>query len=417
MKALIIDPGLRSAGGHHMNAALRLRAELATLAVETICLGSAYAEPEVVRAVDCAPCFTRSVYGRSYASPDEFASGVEQTERELATATAPEGLAADLLVLPCCDQVLALSIAQQVRRQRFRPPPHLLLWLLYPPRFRPASDSQANAGAEDECRKAFELLLRSVGSMRLRAFCETAALADHYRALLSFEIGVMRGPGLDRRRPTSFRAQRTHPTVVCIGYANRAKGYGLLPRAVAAVLERHRDVRFLIHGVSQGSDAEDQAVVFEQLADLGPRVSVRRDVLSDNAYARLLAEADLLLLPYDPHVYRTRGSGIFSEAEQLGIPVIAPATCAFAQPAFDAGWAVAIPHCDVDGVAEAVLAALADRHGLTDRARAVADKSEDRLPRLLRETVAAATVRPRVGRRLGLLQPLREQIGRTFRGR
>jgi glycosyltransferase involved in cell wall biosynthesis len=418
MKALIVDPGLRSAGGHHTAAALRLKAELARLGVDTTCLASAYAEPDVVQALGCVPCFSRSVYGRNYQSPIEFASGVEQTERELAVATAASGLAADLLVLPCCDQMLAQAVAKQLRRRRLGQPPHVLAWVLYPPRFRRPAEPQAGADVEAECREAFGLLLRAVGRTRLRVFCETAALADHYRRLLSLEVDVMSGPGLALHRadsPADYSSP--HPTVVCLGYANRAKGYGLLPQAVASVLERHRDVRFLIHGVTQGTDAADEARVFEQLAELGPHVSVRQDVLGRDEYESWLAAADFLLLPYDPDVYRARGSGIFSEAARLGIPVIAPDACAFAQPAFDSGWAVPIARYDAGGVAEAILAALADRQALTDRARTAAAQYEDRLPRLLREAIAAATVAPRVGRRRGLLQPLREQIDRALRGR
>jgi glycosyltransferase involved in cell wall biosynthesis len=418
MKALIIDPGLRSAGGHHLTAALRLKAELAQLGVDTTCLASAYVEPDVVRALGCAPCFSRSVYGRGYESSAEFVSGVEQTERELVAAMKGNGPVADLLVLPCCDQVLAQAVAQQLRHRRHRQPPHMLAWVLYPPRFRRPSEPHGGADVEAECREAFGLLRRSVGSTRLRVFCETAALADDYRRLLSFEVDVMSGPGLALPRidsPSDPRSSR--PTIVCLGYANRAKGYGLLPRAVASVLERHSDARFLIHGISQGSDAADDARVFERLADLGPRVDVRLDVLSRHEYESLLAAADFLLLPYDPDVYRTRGSGIFSEAARLGIPVIAPEACAFAQPAFDGGWAVPIARYDAGGVAEAILAALADRQALTERARAAAAQCEDRLPRLLRETIAAATVAARVGRRRGLFQPLREQFDRALRGR
>jgi glycosyltransferase involved in cell wall biosynthesis len=391
MKALIVDPGLRSAGGHHLNAALRLKAELAGLQVATTCLASAYAEPAVVEAVGCTSCFTRSLYGRHYDSPAEFASGVEQMQRELAAATGPRGIAADLLVLPCADQMLALALARQLGRRRLRPPVHVVLWLLYPPHFRRPCDPEPLSAVETECREAFGQLVHAVGHARLRAFCETAALADEYRTLLSLDVGVMPGPGLVRAQPTRTpgRASRP-PTIACLGYANRAKGYGLLPGAVASVLARHPDVRFAIHGISEGSDAEDRAALFDQLARLGPRVSVCRDALGREAYEDRLAEADFLLLPYDPAVYRARGSGIFSEAHRLGIPVIAPAACAFSRPALDAGWGVPIERYDAGGVAEAVLAALADRQGLAERARVAASQCQDQLPRLLEQAVRAA---------------------------
>ena len=64
MRALIIDPALRSRGGHHYNAVRRLQDELSKLRIGFSCLGSAYADSDVVRELGCIPSFTRSVYGR-----------------------------------------------------------------------------------------------------------------------------------------------------------------------------------------------------------------------------------------------------------------------------------------------------------------------------------------------------------------
>src|SRR5919108_5877049 len=79
MKALIIDPAVHSLGGHHFTAVQRLQGELAGLGVAAPCLGSAYADRRVVDELSCAPTFSRSVYGRSYAAAAEFADSVEET--------------------------------------------------------------------------------------------------------------------------------------------------------------------------------------------------------------------------------------------------------------------------------------------------------------------------------------------------
>jgi len=112
------------------------------------------------------------------------------------------------------------------------------------------------------------------------------------------------------------------------------------------------------------------------------RVVVSQDVLKPADYAAWLQEADLVLLPYDPLAYGSRGSGVFTEARRLGIPVIATAGCAFARPAFDGGWGVAITDYCSEGVAKAVLAALAGLDDLTLRA-ATAEPEQDRLPAAL----------------------------------
>jgi hypothetical protein len=194
MKALIIDPAVHSLGGHHFNAVQRLQGELAGLGVAAPCLGSAYADRPVVEQLACTPIFTRSVYGRLYATPGEFADSVEETGRQLAEAMRRSGMP-DLIILPCCDQVSAMALARQLRRSWSRP--RVLLWLLYGPHHLKTPDDPAAAGLVGEARTAFAELAASAGT--IEAYCETPAMADFYRNLVPFAVGVMAGPGLPAR--------------------------------------------------------------------------------------------------------------------------------------------------------------------------------------------------------------------------
>ena len=399
MKALIIDPAVHSPGGHHFQAVQRLQRELAGLGVAAPCLGSAYADRRVVEELSCAPTFNRSVYGRSYATPAEFADGVEETGRQLAEGMHRSGVP-DLIILPCCDQVLAMALAQQLRRSWLRPRPRILLWLLYGTHHLKAPDDAAAAGLDGETRAAFtELAANAAG---VEAYCETPAMADFYRSLVPFEVGIMAGPGLPVRARAA-KAAGGPPVVSCIGFANRAKGYRLLPQALPHVLDRHRDVRFMVHGIVKGSDAEADQPMFDRLAALGEHVQVRHEVLSPDEYTAWLAEADLLLLPYDPDVYRRRGSGVFSDALHVGIPVVAPKECAFARPAFDDGWGVAMKDYDGHSLGGAVLEALDRLPQLNARAAAAAGRTRDDLGRVLSASVKA--LRP--ARLAGLLRRFR----------
>jgi glycosyltransferase involved in cell wall biosynthesis len=398
MKALIIDPAVHSLGGHHFNAVQRLQGELAGLGMTAPCLGSAYADRRVVDGLACAPTFSRSVYGRSYATPAEFADGVEETGRQLAEAMSRSGTP-DLIVLPCCDQVLALALARQLRRSWPWRRPRLLLWLLYGPHHLKTPDDPASARLHPEARAAFAELAANAGG--IAAYCETSAMAEFYRGLVPFEIGVMPGPGL----PARARAARPAggpPVVSCIGFANRAKGYRLLPQALPHILDRHRDVKFMIHGIVKGSDAELDQPMFDRLAELDRRVQVRREVLTSGEYLDGLAEADLLLLPYDPDVYSRRGSGVFTDAHRVGIPVVAPKDCAFARPAFDDGWGVAMRAYDSTSLGIAVLEALDRLPDLGVRAAQAAGRVRDDLGHVLRGSVEALA-----GRSAGLAGLLR----------
>jgi glycosyltransferase involved in cell wall biosynthesis len=393
MKALIIDPAVHSLGGHHFNAVQRLQGELSALGVAAPCLGSAQADRRVVEELACVPTFSRSVYGRSYATPTEFADGVEETTRQLAEAMHRSGTP-DLIILPCCDQVLAMALARRLRRSWARPRPRILLWLLYGPHHLAMPDGPAAAGPNREARAAFAELAANAGGVE--AYCETSAMADFYRGLVPFEVGVMPGPGLAARARTAKVAGGS-PVVSCIGFANRAKGYRLLPQAVPPVLARHRHVRFMIHGVVKGSDAAADQPMFDRLAELDERVQVQPGILPPNEYLAWLAEADLLLLPYDPDVYGWRGSGVFADAHRVGIPVVAPQECAFARPAFDDGWGVAMREYDGKSLAIAVLEALDRLPELSAHAAHAARRARDDLGRVL-----GATVKSLAGRQLGL---------------
>lgn len=409
VKALIIDPAVHSQGGHHYNAVLRLQAELAKRGFAAPCLGSAYADAQVVRDLACTPTFTRSVYGRTYASPQEFAGSVEETSRNLAQGLARHGRKADLLILPCCDQVLAASIARTFARRRLRAAPHLLLWLLYAPHHLLPTDDPRALALGTECRDAFSALTASLGTTeRLHVHSETEQMAGFYRALLGLEVATAPGPGLvlPARHARPSAAGRP-PTVLCIGFANRPKGYRLLPDAIATVLHRRRDVRFMVHGIVKGSDAEGDQAIFDELSALGDRVAVRQDVLSDQDYATLLTEADLLLLPYDPAVYLTRGSGVFTDARKVGLPVVATGACAFARPAFAEGWGVAITDYGPAGVAAAVLTALERLDDLSSRAARIAGRQADGLGAILDAVIAAV----RAQRNRGLAGIVRRLAG------
>jgi glycosyltransferase involved in cell wall biosynthesis len=377
MKALVIDPALHSMGGHHYNAVLRLKTELSKLGVGYACLASSFADGDVVQGLGATPCFTRSVYGRTGWTHHDFVESVAQARRQLSWGWRRQGRSADLLILPCCDQVLALALARHLQRPRRAPAPYVILWLLYAPHYRKPMDDPDVTDLRDEYREAFAMLRAAIGNdEKITVYCETPAMAEAYRAVIGLEIGVAPGPNLiSADDAIGERDHDRFPTVVCIGFANEPKGYGLLPGAVERILQARPDVRFLIHGVVRGSDAEADASLFDGLPKTGSRVTVSNEVLPHETYLSWLRQADLVLLPYDGEVYKTRGSGVFNEARSIGIPIVATQGCDFARPAFEDGWGTEIAERSSKGVAQAVLSALDQIADLTARARDAAARA------------------------------------------
>lgn len=98
-------------------------------------------------------------------------------------------------------------------------------------------------------------------------------------------------------------------------------------------------------------------------------VEIVDGVLEADSYARRLAEADVLLLPYDPEIYNLRGSGILTEGVSRGAIILTRAGTAMEDAASDG---VVLTYETPDDVV-AVLKGLIDRLGETlGRAREMA---------------------------------------------
>lgn len=390
-RALIVDPAIHSMGGHHYTAMLRLSSDLDGLSIPHICLGARSAEEEVCAAFDLRRCFSESIYGRSDWTRVEFHRRAQSMARDLARAVRWQWPRPDLLVLPSCDQVLALGLAKALARSAVRWRPRVVLWLLFPPDERGLGAHETDGALLDEYREAFRALKASIGDpARLHVYCETRELATAYADVTEMQVGVQAGPSMITRRRDSRATLPDEPVVACVGHANEAKGYRLLPEAIELALRSNTRVRFMIHGTTSNRDVTRDPETFAALRAMGARVDLKTGVLSPGDYEEHLRSADLLLLPYDPQVYRSRGSGVFNEATLLGKPTIVTAGCGFAEAAFAEGRSVAIENFDSVAIARGILQAVERLESLSSNARAFADKpGADSFVQLLRQFTPA----------------------------
>jgi glycosyltransferase involved in cell wall biosynthesis len=187
----------------------------------------------------------------------------------------------------------------------------------------------------------------NVVGRRVFLYAETAALAAHLESwnLVPFEVlgnpvpkGFLkvsaRSDAGDARRPL---------TIVFPGQARAEKGYVRLPAIVAGLQARDdvtRPVRFVLQssfgrydtGGSVRRRDRDRGAAREALrAFPDSLVQVVDRALTNEEYFALIADADVLLLPYDAEVYRTRPSMIVSEAALFGKPVVVTAGTTLAE--------------------------------------------------------------------------------------
>lgn len=266
------------------------------------------------------------------------------------------------------------------------------MWLLFPPDQRGLGAHEPDGALRDEYREAFRALKTSIGNpARLHVYCETEELATAYADVTEVQVGVQAGPSMIARRRDIRPTRLDEPVVACVGHANEAKGYRLLPEAIALALRSNARIRFMIHGTTSNRDVTQDPETFAALRAMGPRVDLKTGVLSPGDYEEHLQSADLLLLPYDPQIYRSRGSGVFNEATLLGKPTIVTAGCGFAKAAFAEGRSVAIENFDSAAIAEGILQAVEQLESLSSKARAFSDNSGiDGIAQLLRRFTPTA---------------------------
>jgi glycosyltransferase involved in cell wall biosynthesis len=383
MTVVVLDPALHSMGGHHHSAYLRLGQELRARSVRYRYLTSGRADRHLRLDRQVRPTFSRCVYGRTSWTHAQFLDDVETTIGELKKGLSWGAQSAEVFIVPCADQVLTLALARHIANLDRRWAPQVLMWLLYGPHCKRSLHDPETGRVAYEYEGALSALAQAVRRPTdLSLVCETQPMASYYSAMTGLKVGVFSGPGLRLEIPSQPPPAGV-PTILCVGHANAAKGYGLLSRAISSVLARGLEVRFLVHGSTHDSDDRDAISTMEdlqRLASVTPGLTVSTEVLSPACYEGWIAQADLVLMPYDPAIYGpSRGSGVLSDAERTGVPGIAPRHCGFATDGIAAGRIAAIESYDSNGIADAIVDAVSRLPLMKSRARMFALQMNDHL--------------------------------------
>lgn len=164
----------------------------------------------------------------------------------------------------------------------------------------------------DHLTMLYGQLLRTKASTLPIPFDQAAML----RALAS--VAGEEGGGDKKKRPL---------TLVYIGDAREEKGYPLLPEMARQLWESHfRTGQLRLLAQSNFNIAGGEASVPEARQRLqqlpSPEVRLLTAALDTEAYYRLLAAADIVLIPYDPERYQARSSGILVQAQCAGKVVV-----------------------------------------------------------------------------------------------
>lgn len=401
IKVLLLDPALKSNAGHHITAARRLILATQRIGAKTNILCSVRVRKQIREEFSAIPVFSTDVYRRKTYGRKSFEKATNKILRDLLRWCNPLHFDTDIILIPTCDQVLAMALGRYLAMAPTRNRPGVMAWLLLPPDFlssRAEPSPELIQAAEQEARQGFFSLRAALGDTgTLRLLCETVPMAERYSGLLDYSVSVAPSPNMADLALEMRKSQlrNTRLRIRMMGKPSIGKGYEILPYAIRRAQQAGVDADFFIHAAGAARHPAYERVL-RFLDDLSDRVTVCDRDLGDDEYYRILTEADILLIPYDGSIYQNRGSGIFGEAETLGVPTIVVEGCEFASDAISEGRSIAAAEFSGDALAQAIVYTMRHFDELSQRAQSRATslrQTISRSPETMIQHLASAGVR------------------------
>lgn len=398
MHIVLLDPGLQAPIGHHYNLDRGLVGEFRRAGVPYRLLVNRAAAAELVAELGAEPHFDFYPYRRVSEDPmtrdlEDYLHLNEVVLKDLAGLAGRVDLADTLVVVHTATNRLLWGMAMWLAQGQV--PPSMRVALVLPH----ASGLVAGVAAMDAVlyRHAFIQLRRVADRIRLLTLADPQA--EEYRFLSALPVDLVPYPNpasswwpalRDRPRPPGERCR-----VLFCGEATARKGFHLLSDIIRRTSELRNDVEFVVQVNGWHVDT-GRADAFESFAAARDDVHLVRGFLKEQAYYELVADADVMLLPYQDSVYISGTSAVFEEAMYLGRPVVAPPRLLMASqlaPFPDAGRVAA--SLEADAFADAIAQVVTDYPRFAAGAARAGEawRSQTGIDRFARTIVALATTR------------------------
>ncbi|MEM8780686.1 MAG: glycosyltransferase, partial [Cyanobacteria bacterium P01_G01_bin.49] len=165
----------------------------------------------------------------------------------------------------------------------------------------------------------------------IQFYTDTADLVEQYSSLSKINFQQIPIPFRQEKLGKKLEVLNVDKPIhiVYLGDARPEKGYYHLPDVVQSLWSDYIQpgkIKFTIQSnfsIEGGEGLIPQArLALEQYPQ--QKVTLIKQAMSAEDYYQLLAEADILILPYAPHSYRFRTSGVLTEALAADKPVVVP---------------------------------------------------------------------------------------------
>lgn len=159
---------------------------------------------------------------------------------------------------------------------------------------------------------------------KMYIYTETRPHANFIEGIVNHPVSIVPHPVEKHRDSTkSFLRQDRKCRIGCVGAARKEKGINILPELIECFYTKYPDTAQNIEFIVQATEGEKE--VMDRLRIVHAKfssVKLITSVMQPDEYKELFCSLDIALLPYDPDIYKDRGSGILSDAIINEIPFI-----------------------------------------------------------------------------------------------
>ena len=327
-----LDPQLLGLEGHYFHYCEQAVGELGRRGIPVSVYGRR-GTSLVCAGVPVQPVFSREIFAEAWSDPETWAlENYHNLNRaflaDLLQLPPDRFTAEDIVFLPSLIENQLHGVAQWLARlPAGRRPPAVILF-----RFLNQSMEYIRARPHHELvRLHYRHASRALARVEPRSlFCaDTLEMAEAFREATGLPVHPV--PVAMGAQPGAASAPAPRPeagpVVAFLGHTSKLRGFHLLPEIIERCLEASSPARFVIQVQSRSAAAAEKLEAVLGRLDALSRGGVRlvEGALSSERYYSLLAEADVILLPYAPAFYGHCSSGIFAEAAAAGKVIVVPA--------------------------------------------------------------------------------------------
>jgi glycosyltransferase involved in cell wall biosynthesis len=324
----IIDPGLRTVGGHYYSLNLVIAEELNKLGIEVRTFGGIGSDIPA-STLNFVEAFRFDAFhelnfhdSETYVQENFYLLNKLYLEdfRKIDTSQISSS---DLILFQGVSHNQIESIDFWISSIPVQQRPAILIML-------PFLHSQMLHNVNRGFTKQIELLYRhslqklSINHPAVKFAADTTKLCECFSAISNLPVSLLPSPQSGNYfdpNDTFLSNQGSQINILYVGNMSPYKGHQLLPEIIDVIIQSHPNVRFTVQ--LHASLESDFATIMEKLQlKHGSRLILLNGVLSQEEYIKVLKESTLVFMPYHPVYYSFGSSGIFVESAGLGKPIV-----------------------------------------------------------------------------------------------